>query len=154
MFINWLRKKICNPDMPEPTGLSFIESFEISSLLYAAFPDAQLYISDHKFKTTTKEELMRFLKYDMTDAYNYTSEYYDCDDFSYALMGTLSNPKWGCLPFGIMWTGTKFDSEGKATAAHAVNFFIDASRKIWVIEPQNDKVFVIPKTWKPFLLMM
>ena len=154
MCLSWLRKWFCYPNMPKPEHLSDIASFEITTLLRAAFPNAQIFLSDNQFKTVPIEELKKYIKYDITDAYKYTNEYYDCDDFSFALMGSLSNPKWGCLPFGIVYVGTMFNEEGNMLAAHAVNIFIDPWRKIWVIEPQNDRVFEMPDNWIPYLIFM
>jgi len=130
-----------------PNYLGEIDYNEVHTILKAEFPDAWIGLSDSVYKTTTKEELMKYINYDIIDEYHYVSEYYDCDDFSYALMGSLSNPEWGALPFGIMWT----DVPG---GAHAVNCFIDNNREVWIIEPQTDQIFSLPKDWSPYFIVM
>lgn len=147
-IIDWLRSKLCRePQIDPPSGLEEINIFEISTIVQAAAPNAQHFISDLNYRTTTKTELMRFLKADITDAWGYIPELFDCDDFSFALMGHISNPDWGALAFGILWTQTP-------TGGHAVNCFIDKNRKFWVIEPQNDNVFEMPVDWDPWLVVM
>jgi hypothetical protein len=133
--------------IPPPQYLEDIDYAEVYSILKAEFPDAIIYLSDRNFKTTTKTELERFLNHDLIDIRQYISEYYDCDDFSYALMGAISNPEWGALPFGIVWA----DIPG---GAHAINCFIDNDRQVWIIEPQNDSVFVRPSDWHPYFVVM
>jgi len=141
-YIDQLENKI-----PPPKHLEDIGYSEILGILKAEFPKAKIHLADRDYKTTTKAELMRFLKYDLTDLRKYLSEYYDCDDFSYALMGAISNPDWGALPFAILWTTTP-------KGGHAINCFIDNDREVWIIEPQNDRVFECPNGWEPYLLMM
>ena len=148
MCLNWLKHKICKAKIPEPQNLTVIDLNEITTILKAAFPDALLLFSDKKYKTTSITELTRYLKHDLTDQNKYVSEYYDCDDFSYRLMGNISNPLWGALPFGILWVET---NEGYA---HAVNVFIDDNRLVWVVEPQTDNVFKPPESWRAYVVMM
>jgi hypothetical protein len=134
-------------NIPEPNNLEKINATEVLTALQSEFPEARLYLSDEDYMTTTVEELRNYLRYDIVDNYKYISEYFDCDDFSYALMGNLSNPKWGCLTFGILWTDTE-------TGGHAVNCFIDKDRTVWIIEPQTDSIFRLPKEWIPYMIMM
>jgi len=134
-------------NIPPPSPLDDSNSTEVLTILKAEFPNAQMFISDSDYKTTTKKELERYLKEDITDSYKYVSEYFDCDDFSFCLMGQLSNPDWGCLAFGIVWTKVP-------GGAHAVNCFISNSGTVYLVEPQSDKIFKCPDNWEPFLIMM
>jgi len=149
MILDWLRKYICKDEskLTPPKGLDPIDVNEINTLLKAEFPDATLLFADRDYKTVSKTEFIRFLKDDDIDIRKYTSEFYDCDDFSFALMGAISNQDWGALPFGILWTEV-------TGGAHAVNCFIDKKREVWICEPQNDDVFKCPSTWKPYLIMI
>ena len=134
-------------NMPIPQQLEELNINEVNTILRAEFPSAKIYISDNKYKTTTIEELRGYLRYDLTNKNIYIPEYYDCDNFSYTLMGSLSNPIWGCLAFGILWTTTD-------NGNHAVNIFIDNERNIWIVEPQTDSVFHLPDDWIPYLVMI
>ena len=134
-------------DITPPNYLEEIGFSEVDTILKAEFPDATILLSDNKYNTTTKEELQRFLKNDITDKWQYVSEYMDCDDYSWSVLGRISNPDWGCLPFGYVWTNT-------STGSHAVNIFIDNNREVWIIESQTDAVFKCPNDWKPYLISM
>jgi len=144
-----LRRWLCGDPggIGPPNGLEGINVFEINTILQAAMPGVPLYISDMNYKTTTKEELERFLREDLVDSWKYVPELYDCDDYSFALMGHISNPEWGALPFGILWTGIP-------GGGHAVNIFIDNDRKLWIVEPQNDSIFELPDDWEPWFVVM
>jgi hypothetical protein len=133
--------------IPMPQMLTELDINEVNTILKAEFPSARLYLSDKQYKTTSIEELRGYLRYDLTSKNKYVSEYYDCDDFSYSLMGELSSPSWGCLAFGILWTTTD-------SGNHAVNVFIDSDHTVWIVEPQTDGVFPLPEDWKPYLVMM
>ena len=139
--------RIDDENMPIPQGLEDIGYEEIYSILKAEFPKASIILADRDYKTVTKEELIRYLKYDLTDSYKYVPEYYDCDNFSYHLFGSISNPEWGSLPFAIVFTKT---SNGN----HAVNCFVDKERNVWMIEPQNDWIGTLPKNWEPYFILM
>ena len=141
----------CEPEsgISPPNYLEEIGYDEVYSTLNAEFPECTLLLSDNRYKTTTKQELMRFLKEDNTDKYGYVSEWFDCNNFSYHLHGNISSPSWGCLPFGILWTTT-------SGGGHAINCFVDNNREIWLIEPQNDLMFKLDSKpiWKPYVVMM
>lgn len=150
MIKNWLCKHLCKPQVKNirPQYLEDIGFTEIYTILKAAYPECPIYIGDREYKTTSVIELKRFLRDDLTDIEKYVDEYFDCEDFSFRLMGNLSNPAWGSLPFGIMWTQRENDG------AHAVNLFIDNNREVWIVEPQNDNMFKMPNTWHPYLIII
>lgn len=134
--------------LPPPTPLLNINAQQMINLLKTACPKALVLLSDSIYSTTTVEELQRFLRSDDTNEFRYVSEYYDCDDFSFRLMGQIHNVEWGALPFGIMWL-TKENN-----VAHALNCFIDDDMILWLIEPQSDQVFLLPNNWTPLFVMI
>lgn len=138
--------KLLSPPIP-PEYLKDLTINEVYTILLSEFPEATLYLSDNKYKTVSKEQLKAYLHTNQVSENKYVSEYYDCDDFSFALMGELSNPEWGALPFGILWTKVP-------GGAHAVNCFIDSDHEVWIIEPQNDSIFKLPPDWVPYLVIM
>lgn len=131
----------------KPKNIEELDHTELYSLLYSEFPEADIYISDRKYKTTSFNEYVRFLQYDQTDKNRYISEYFDCDNFSFLLMGNTNKQGWSSLAFGILWVHTP-------KGGHAVNLFIDNNRDIWIIEPQNDKIFRRPEDWKGYLVII
>ena len=133
--------------LPPPKDLVDIQAGDIMNLIKQAFPKANIFLSDSTYKTTNIDELMRFLKDDKTNEYRYVSEYMDCDDFSYRLMGSIHNVEWGALPFGIVWLS-------KPSGNHALNCFVDNTHEIYFIEPQNDNIFICPSNWVPYLVII
>jgi hypothetical protein len=155
MCFNWLKEVICNCDECEygenyispPNYLEDIDWVEVDTILKAEYPNAAILLSDNSYKTTKKSEFERFIAEDITDQWQYVPEFFDCDDFSFSIMGQLSNPDWGALTFGILWTNTP-------NGAHAVNCFIDKDREVWILEPQNDQLYRLPGNWNPYLVIM
>lgn len=133
--------------LPEPKTTFDITSEEIKTVLKSVCPNAMILIGDSFYKTTTKSELMRFLDDDDTNEYRYITEYYDCEDFSFRLMGQIHCVEWGALSFGIVWTKTQ-------SGNHAVNCFIDNERKLWFIEPQTDFIGAKPNDWEPYVIII
>jgi hypothetical protein len=124
-----------------PNDLKVITYEELYSLLYSEFKCDTIELSDKKYKTAPFSEYIRFLEYDDTDNMIYIIDDYDCDDFSVRLHGNIKIPKWSALAFGEMWVKTP-------NYNHAINVFVDNDFKVWCVEPQNDKVFVLPNDWK------
>jgi len=125
--------------IPAPKILGEIDWNELRSILREKFPDAKIYLSDGNYKLTSVSEIKRFLERDDTDKYKYQATYFDCDDFSYRLMGNASTPEWASLAFGICWTQT-----------HAFNIFVDSDKKTYLIEPQSDKVYEFDKAYEQY----
>lgn len=134
--------------LPRPQGLETITVAEITDVLRQSCSRANIYLSDSVYSTTSIDELMSFLKADDTNEYRYVSEYYDCDDFSFRLMGQIHSVEWGALPFGIVWL-TKENNVN-----HALNIFIDNEHDMYLIEPQNDVIQVLPTGWIPYLVIL
>jgi len=133
--------------LPPPNNLIDIEAGTILTILKEKFTAANIYLSDSIYKTTNIDELIRFINSDKTNEYKYVSEYFDCDDFSFHLMGSIHNVEWGALPFGICWLS-------KPGGNHALNIFIDREQEVYFVEPQNDTVFLCPTHWVPYFVMI
>jgi len=134
-----LRSILCkttNSYLPEPTSTGEIGYDELDNLLKNLFPDASIFLSDKIYKTCSLSDIMIFLKQDNTNRIEYEAESFDCDDFSYRLMGQFSVPPWAALAFGICWTDV-----------HALNCFVDYTRKFRFIEPHTDETLTELKSW-------
>ncbi len=139
-IIRILRSILCktnNSYLPEPTSIGEIDNPELYKLLKELFPDATIFLSDKTYKTCSLSDITTFLKQDMTNKIGYEDELFDCDDFSYRLMGQFSVKPWSALAFGICWTDK-----------HALNCFVDYTRKFRFIEPQSDETQDTLKTWQ------
>lgn len=94
----------------------------------------KIWLSDGTFQLVDTQNLKDFLASDSINKRPYIAEKHDCDDYSYELMGHVSdwNPD---NTFGIVW-GLNSDGGG-----HAWNFFISEKKKIMFVEPQSDAIF-------------
>lgn len=100
-------------------------------------------LSDRMYEIYLKQDVERFLNETKVDYTGYISEKYDCDDFAKVLLGEerqwSRSTKTNCSStFGIVHGNLVQD--GKARP-HAVNFFVDEHEQLWLVEPQNDKIF-------------
>lgn len=96
---------------------------------------SNLWISDGIFKLLDTQNLRNFLSLNSVNTRKYITDFHDCDDYSYELMGDMStwNP---AASFGMVWGNRAEDS-----LPHAWNFFINENKKIMYVEPQNDQIF-------------
>ena len=109
--------------------------------------NANLWIGDGIFKLLDTDDLKTFLAKNPVNNRKYISEFHDCDDFCYELMGDVStwNPAGS---FGMVWGNRAVDNVG-----HAWNFFINEKNQVMFVEPQNDKIFA-PSTEKIWIMIV
>ena len=111
---------------------------EIYQIIRKACPTADhIYISDSTYWLCSQADITQFLALDLTNKEPYVKQEFDCDDFSYRLMGQLSTPEWAGIAFGIIWTNL-----------HAMNCFIDDTGKFWFVEPQTDALKDTLDAWQ------
>ena len=94
------------------------------------------YILDTKYKLTSKEKVEEFLLNDNVSFQKFRKEKNDCENFAVQLNGRLN--EWApefALGFAI-------------SKNHAFNVFIDSDKKVWIIEPQTDKIMSIEEAKK------
>ncbi len=105
-----------------------------------------VWLSDGTFQLVDTQNLRDFLASDSINKRQYIAEKHDCDDYSYELMGHVSdwNPD---NTFGIVW-GNNVNGDG-----HAWNFFIDENKNIKYVEPQTDTIFD-PSTEKIWIMIV
>ena len=136
----WLSKVFATKPLTEvkPIVRKQVDSNYIYGILNALTPSAtHIYISDNQYWLCSENDIESFLNLDETNKRFYVTEEFDCDDFSYRLMGQLSIPQWSGIAFGIVWTNL-----------HALNCFIDEAGKFWFIEPQSDKLQDKLEAWQ------
>lgn len=110
----------------------------IFNIINTKLPNApHIYLSDSTYYLCSEDDIKSFLDMDSTNKETYIAEEFDCDDFSYRLIGQLSVPEWSGIAFGIVWTDL-----------HALNCFIDTNGKFWFIEPQTDAIQEILDDWQ------
>jgi hypothetical protein len=105
------------------------------------------WLSDENYQTINEKSLKDFLRTNPVSGRKYLVDAHDCDDFSFELMGDVS--EWNSDgAFGIVWGNRASDGAG-----HAWNFFIDENKQLKFIEPQNDQIFA-PTTEKVWIMII
>lgn len=108
--------------------------------LIEMFPYAKLYIADQKYYLCPREDIEEFLAADPTDRERYIKETFDCDDFSFRLMGQFHRKPYSALAIGITWS-----------RVHAYNLvFLSADGQVFLIEPQTDEIMVPPEEGRTY----
>ena len=121
----------------KPTSTRVISAQGLLTILRRKFPDSgEIYLSDHNYLMCNKSDIELFLKQDATNQCEYQAEIFDCDDFSYRLMGQFSVPDWSDLTFGIVWSNF-----------HALNCIVTDDEKFYFIEPQSDEIIEELEDW-------
>jgi len=101
--------------------------------------------ADQYYREADEKLIGLILDADLGDKEDYETEWYDCDDFAFRLMGIFHcDKKCASMPIFITWVAML---EG----GHAVlSYYKDGEVKI--IEPQTDQVFPVPEDWSLMLL--
>ena len=137
MTLHRLLMKLLNRSAPRQLQNERISGSEVREILEASdcwTKSSVFRQADGSYKLVNRPSLEYFLASSKISEYLYTKESFDCDDFAFALMGDIT--KWDAdLAFGIIWVITATGN------GHALNWFIDGEKKLWLVEPQNDKIF-------------
>ena len=97
---------------------------------------------DGTYYLPTMNEIQHLLAASQSDRRKWTAERFDCDDFSYVLKGEAAIHSYDSADFrfglclGIVWGN--FDW---VNGYHAINWFIDSRKKLYLIEPQTDAIY-------------
>jgi len=103
-------------------------------------------MADTYYQEADDELIKMIVDADLGDKEDYETEYYDCDDFAFRLMGILHCDRQAAsMPIFITWVQMP---EG----GHAVLSYINEDGVVMIIEPQNDRMFSVPIDWKLQLL--
>ena len=109
------------------------------------YPKKPFYLADEFYKETDQTFIQDILAKDKTNLETYVTEFFDCDDYAFRLMGIFhQNGEVAAMPIFITWVLTSF-------GGHAVLSYYK-SGEIYIIEPQNDNIYSVPKNWKLLLL--
>lgn len=126
-------------DMPQPIEAGSITGAELRHELCRFFPPQDIHIADGLYLTTDVASMECWLAWDKTDAMEYRREFFDCDNFSFRVLGRLrGTPNWDATPSGLFWGNF-------GQGAHAVNLFCDYQHDLYFIEPQTDGIIPVRK---------
>jgi len=105
-----------------------------------------IFISDTKYMIPRLADIIEFLKINIFKFRQYVPDRFDCDNYSFSLMGMSTNVLSG-YAIGIIWVNTGRGSK------HALNFFIEKDKQITYIEPQTNKIFR-DKNYRPYFVVI
>ena len=103
---------------------------------------AAIRYGDGTYYLPTVAEIRHLLAASQSDRRTWTAERFDCDDFSYVLKGEAAVHSYDSADFrfglcvGIIWGN--FDW---VNGYHAINWFVDSRKKLYLIEPQTDAIY-------------
>jgi len=138
-----------------------LSNTDVRKAIEAAFGDrakgAQFWLADSKYYAANLADIQSVLQQTKIEQLKYVAEDFDCDDFSFTLMGALhANPyEPKKMPTAkqavfIVWVWWKM---GNNVYGHALNMCVTADKKVYMIEPQNDRIFNVPPNWNLLLVM-
>ena len=138
-IVEWFRGYgLPPPPVPPPVVRRQVDSSYVYGILKAVMPSAtHIYISDNLYWLCSEDDIKNFLSIDATNKGKFIDDEYDCDDFSYRLMGQLSTPEWSGIAFGVVWSDT-----------HALNCFISDTGEFYFLEPQSDMLQKALEPWQ------
>ena len=133
---------------PAPSTTKTRDSVEMRTILKEAFslPSAKIFLSDGLYCCYSRTDLKKFLAANGVDKRKYHKQRYDCDDFSYSLIGaerawfSKHNKEEGSS-FGIVWGDLRRRPGDTERRPHAMNFLVDHNGKVWLVEPQTDDIY-------------
>lgn len=105
--------------------------------------DATIINWDGDYQTIESEDVKNFVKYNAN--LQYIINRYDCDDFSISLCARVREwvhdaPGSSGVCFGILTGDLRFKPEDPLRA-HAVCFFIDSQKKLWICDGMWNDVY-------------
>lgn len=148
-FFNWIEKglvRFYRNKIFKPEPVKALSHQKVRGVLHKqGIPHRSIRLSDSSYFAPTRAQVERFLSLSFVDQRKYVSRVFDCDNFSFALMGKASAFFRG-FAFGIVWAETK-------RGLHALNFFIDDEGIFWYVEPQSDFIFR-SSDYKPYFALL
>ena len=134
---------------------------EVDQAIKAAFgerAEKALWLNaDVKYYGARLADLQAVLQETKIEQLRYVAEDFDCDDYSFTLMGAFhANPyKPEKMPTAkqaifIAWVWWK---QGSKIYGHALNSAVLQDRRVVMIEPQNGRVFNVPENWNLILII-
>jgi len=111
--------------------------------------------SDQNYRVANLDQVHSLLKKSKVYQLKYQAEEHDCDDYAFALMGYFHYdpdvPKWqSTVDQAIFITWIILEVDGKLYG-HALESCCDGA-KVYMIEPQNGKIYNVPDNFRLYLI--
>ena len=129
--------------------MSYSEVYEILSKIC----EEKLTVVDESYRLFSKAEI-QVIYYTTFGLNIFIKNTFDCDDFASTIRNSMLKRVVGC-PFGIAHIYGIVDYVDKTKpVSHALNIFISDKREVWLLEPQNGKIFEKPKDLKITMVLI
>lgn len=134
---------------PRQSSIKTIDAMTLAETIQATdgIGPVLFHNSDAQYKLVDVEHFKNWLRFNPVSSRTYIADVHDCDNFSKELLGDVS--KWDPgLAFGEIWM------RPPGGGCHALNWLMDIDRTVWLVEPQNDKVFRPTTLWFTYWLRL
>lgn len=91
---------------------------------------------DRNYFTVSVNDFQKILQEDWTSQLKFSSENFDCDDFSIMLKGHLSS-EYGINLYGVAIGAIEINGNW---TAHSFGVFMDSSKEWYIVEPQTNGI--------------
>lgn len=136
--------------LPPPEIKNRLEFDSLYTLLQTRFPGTHIFTRS-SVKIISKEDWLKFLKLDRINETPYSWQDFNCTEYAEILQGNARKLA-PASAFGIaIVVRTGIDQPGHY---HYMNFFLDENGIIWLVEPQNDSIFLPPTDWQYLLILI
>ena len=99
---------------------------------------------DMNYKRADESIIKAITDQDRIDQEEYVADFFDCDDFTFALMGAFHHCReTAAMPIFIIYV--QWGEEGNI-AAHSIMSYYN-NGQIILIEPQSDHCYTVPADW-------
>jgi len=116
-------------------------------LMTASVAGCPFHLADNYYRPVDESLIKQILETDKTNREQYVAEDFDCDDFTFKLMGIFhQDTRTAAMPIFITWV-VRTDKQ-----AHAVISYYTNNGTVMIIEPQNDNIYSVPAGWQLILL--
>jgi hypothetical protein len=138
IIYRWLNRLKASTIIKQQISSESIDAAETRRIIKSSeawTPTSLFHRGDSSYILVDLDILIEYLKYNDISDYRYITNDFDCEDFSYALMGDVT--KWDSrLAFGIVWV------KQPAGTYHALNFCIAEDKQLYFVEPQINEIFI------------
>lgn len=136
--------------LPSPEYKATWDYSRVYPFMRDTFPGAKVFVRT-SVKLVTRRDWVTFLITDKTNQTPYSLVDFNCTEYSLILEGKART--WApAAAFGIV--DVFRPGIDQPNYWHRMNLLIDENGKVWLVEPQNDSVFLPPTDWQYLLIVI
>ena len=139
-----------------------LTSEQIHSILQKTWPDLQnIWVTDPLYCVMPYKQLVKAINKCSVTHLDYTTNYWDCDDFSLQLQARVQKYQYNLIKDGKLDTKCSYtfgETYGIQTyknsddeVAHAINICI-TDKRVLLIEPQSNEIWKVDQYFHPFFV--